>query len=468
MQGLGRPIVGLKRGDSQFVSVGCGMRYGNWKTFEDFLDANLKAAFTAEWAELEKTKEGVERHPIFLWLDAIAEQRESDPGQVGEIKFRREIGASAAYFGLAYNLYLLEHNAELQHRLLKRLRQRSEFHGAYYETFVAAYFILAGFTLTVEDEDNANSTHCEFCAVDSITGKTYWVEAKTREPRKNHFNVANQLYKGLRKRAEHERVIFIDLNVEDSAIDDSIGQALADNVHRRESMTIDGAPAPAAFVMITNHPAHLNLSGSPGRRMLVQIGYKTPDFGHGVALELKEAFAAKQRHAGLYSVARHAQHYSIPSTFDGELPEFAFGLAERRWTVGDAYLLGADDYGPCTLESAVAIPEKSQAALIFAGPDGHRFICFDDLTEHEISAYRRHPETFFGAYDRNAKQGQINDPLSLFEFLYQCYKQTPRQKLLEFFSSSADHQALTQLDDEDLLREYCARNVAAMLAHKQS
>ena len=59
-------------------------------------------------------------------------------------------GATATYFGLAYNLYLLAHNVERQEKLIARLRDPAQFRGAYYETLVAAWFVLAGFELTLE------------------------------------------------------------------------------------------------------------------------------------------------------------------------------------------------------------------------------------------------------------------------------------------------------------------------------
>ena len=42
-------------------------------------------------------------------------------------------GAVAAYMNLAYDLYALDHNAELQAKLIGRLHSREHFSGARYE-----------------------------------------------------------------------------------------------------------------------------------------------------------------------------------------------------------------------------------------------------------------------------------------------------------------------------------------------
>ena len=87
-------------------------------------------------------------------------------------------GAIKAYLGLAYDLYLSGHNAELPERLLKRLRNRDQFEGAVYEAFVIGCFARAGFSIEFEDEDDLSVSHCEFTATHKETGRRFSVEAK--------------------------------------------------------------------------------------------------------------------------------------------------------------------------------------------------------------------------------------------------------------------------------------------------
>lgn len=51
----------------------------------------------------------------------------------GKVHTAPMTGAVAAYLHLAYDLYALDHNAELQEKLINRLRDINNFAGARYE-----------------------------------------------------------------------------------------------------------------------------------------------------------------------------------------------------------------------------------------------------------------------------------------------------------------------------------------------
>jgi hypothetical protein len=167
-------------------------------------------------------------------------------------------GAVAAYLHLAYNLYLLAHNVSLQERLLRRLRDANQFHGAVYETYVAAVFIKAGFQLSLENEADLTAKHCEFSALYPQTGRAFSVEAKARQPNKKSVDVGNQLHTALKKAASHDRVVFINVNI--PAPLESHGslpwlKETLEGIRRREStLTINGSPAPSAYLVLTNLP----------------------------------------------------------------------------------------------------------------------------------------------------------------------------------------------------------------------
>src|SRR2546426_11959822 len=137
-------------------------------------------------------------------------------GHPGELFSPPVTGAVSAYNRLAYNLYLIAHNGkDIQTRLLARLKSKDNFQGAYYETQVAAWLIRAGFELEFEDEQDTSTTHCEFTAIHVSTGEKYSVEAKTRETRPGgsaRTPVGQQLRRALAKKADHKRLVFIDLN----------------------------------------------------------------------------------------------------------------------------------------------------------------------------------------------------------------------------------------------------------------
>jgi hypothetical protein len=189
----------------------------------------------------------------------------------------------------------LEHHALLQGKLVKRLKDKHQFQGARYETYVAAAFVRAGFDVRLEDEGDRSTSHCEFTATHRATGAKYSVEAKSR--RRPGFlgqpgspkpldeieaDVATLLVKALRKRADHERVIFIDVNVppqEGSVFEAEWFKKVASQLRRLEETQRPDDPWPPAFVFFTNHPYHYvgNEIPEPGRSTIF-TAMNMPDF----------------------------------------------------------------------------------------------------------------------------------------------------------------------------------------------
>ena len=226
-QGRGRPIVSVKLKDHQMVAVGNTVHFSKtWKAFPDFLSAYIKTKLGPEWGNAEIAKPLAVRHPLMQWYDAYCRYQKETIKRPGEMHSAEITGVVACYLGLAYALYLLAHNVELQDRLIKRLRNVGNFQGAYYELMVASILIRAGFKLTLEDETDPGAKHCEFAAVAEKTGKKYWVEAKMRSVngllgRTTADGGADgdalgrlipHLNNALAKPAKDERLIFIDVN----------------------------------------------------------------------------------------------------------------------------------------------------------------------------------------------------------------------------------------------------------------
>lgn len=454
-QGRGRPIISTEFQGYRFTAVGNRLYYAKThKTFIDFLGDYIRNVLGSEWGNAEIAKPLKDRHQILQWYDAIcALQKAYMKKPKGEIQVMPVTGLVAAYYGLAYNLYLLQHNAELQKYLIRRLKQSESFYAAYYETYVAAWFILAGFKLRLENERDSTRTHPEFIA--TRDGQSYSVEAKTRQPGKEHFDIGNQLYSGLSIAAHHPRVIFIDLNVGADTDFKVLGDEVLAAIRGREpKMTIQGKPAPPAHVYVTNQPYHLALDETCFTRVCIVAGFKIPDFGYGAQFSsYTEAYKARLKYAALYDVQSAMLNYQIPITFSGEVPEFAFGEAERRFTIGER--LEVADGVFMTLKSGVVIESKQKALLVVTDDDGQDCILAAELSDAEIAAYRSHPETFFGRVvpvSRNAE-----DPIDLYEFFFNSYRETPREKLLEFLDGAPDIEELKKLPDDELLYVYAER-----------
>jgi len=463
-QGRGRPIISAEFQGYRLTAVGRQLHYSKiHKTFIDFLGDYIRSVLDPEWGNAEIAKPLEERHTILQWYDAICSLHRRVRLGTGEIVSVQENGLLSAYYGLAYNLYLLQHNVELQGYLVARLKRAESFYAAYYETFVAAWFILAGFSLRLEDEQDSTRTHPEFVA--SRDGQSYSVEAKTRQPGKNHFDVGNQLYKALKIEAHHPRVVFVDMNVgPEVGVDELAEKALASVQSRREKLLIQGSAAPPARVFVTNQPCHLALDTTNLPRICIPIGFKLDDFGFSAPFPTyTAAYKALKKYEPLYDVQKAMVSYTIPVTFDGELPEFAFGQTERRFLIGARIEIEEGRFG--TLQSGIVVESERRVYLVVNADDGAGHIMVAELTEAELTAYRAHPDTFFGRVERVPKPA--HHPLAIFEFFVEGYKNAPRDRLLDLMAGAPNIEQLRELSDEDLLHHY-AEGLTHQLVRERS
>lgn len=147
MQGLGRPIISFEDHGYRIVAVGNELRWSKaWRTFPDFLFDYIKQVLTPEWGTSEIRKAEAERHTLLRWYHKVCDFQRGYPHTASDGIYQAEMtGAVRAYLGLAYDLYLCAHNAELPDLLLRRLRKPQTFEGALYEAYVIGCLAKAGF-----------------------------------------------------------------------------------------------------------------------------------------------------------------------------------------------------------------------------------------------------------------------------------------------------------------------------------
>ena len=281
-----RAPISLEFQGKRIVAVGSRIFWSpKWKTFHDFLVEYLRTVTGSEWGTAELRKPFQERHPIVQWYHGVCLLQQQTVKERGQIYEATATGPVIAFMSLAYDLYTLEHHALLQHHLLKRLKHRDQFQGARYETYVCAAFVRAGFDIVLEDETDSDTSHCEFVATHKKLGSGYSVEAKSRhrpgylgqsgEPRplqEIKADVARLLRRALRKQADQERVVFIDVNVppvDRESIESDFLPSVAYEVDQLREGHSGEATYPPAFIFFTNHPYHY-------------VGTDTPDPGHTV------------------------------------------------------------------------------------------------------------------------------------------------------------------------------------------
>jgi hypothetical protein len=230
-QGLGRPIIAPKLRDHQMVAVGNRVHLSTkWKTFHDFLRDQFFGLLGKEWGLAELAKPEDQRHRILQWFDQANEHARRTGTKIGAVYTAPMSGAARAFLNLAYNVYLIAHHAgqdgdAIVKGYIDRLKstRSDDFAGALFETYAAAAFLKAGFTLAFEKEKGRSDSHVEFVALYPKTGKRFSVEVKARERSAidqdtddvKRLRVGNKLNKALGKEAAHTRVVMIEINVPD-------------------------------------------------------------------------------------------------------------------------------------------------------------------------------------------------------------------------------------------------------------
>ncbi|MBB3219899.1 SEC-C metal-binding domain-containing protein [Pseudoduganella umbonata] len=469
-QGLGKPIISGSLGGRRLVAVRNRLLHAEgWRTFSDFLFDYIKMVLGPKWGTAELAKPIAERHPILVWYHYVCEVQTAHavPGQIIDLPMT---GAVEAYLMLAYDLYALDHNAELQEKLVARLRHPDQFAGARYEIFVAAALIRAGFALVFENEDDRQSTHCEFTATNTETGRCFSVEAKCRVSN-GKFKLGRQLYRALKKEAKHERMVFIELNMPDAINEDEmldeVNRAVA-AIRASEGRRVEGEMLPSAYVLITNSPAHHHPTTQQVGSFVVAEGFQISDFKHDTAFPtVRAALDSRDRHREVLSIMGSLQtHRRPPDTFDGEIAEYAFRRADsaKRLLIGGRYPIACAD-GVERMATLTCTTVSEDESVVIGGvsfDDGSATVCNFPLSAAELDAWRRHPDTFFGTADRRKGNSGV---LDIYDFFFHSCCQTPREQLLSLLADASDISALRLLSQPELASAYAERLTSSVIAN---
>ncbi|MEE5137993.1 SEC-C domain-containing protein [Pseudomonas alliivorans] len=467
-QGWGRPIISTQLDDLRIVVVGRHVHAGRkWRTFHDFLQHYPRMVLGDDWWRSEERKPVDAQHPVVAWRTLAVEQAQAygRPQAAGGLP---STGALSTFMHFAYDLYALEHSEQVETLLIARLKNAVSFSGATYEVRVAASFLRAGFTLDLEDESDRRSSHVEFVATHTATGKKYSVEAKRREGKR--LNTNKLLYSALSKKAEHSRIVFIDTN--DARLEphrnESIPLPLAETkaMLKRYAQDPIGKTLPAAYVIATHAPEEHHLNTVNISPSLLLVGFRLDDLEPGYKT-LLEQVEIRRRHSPVFELVKSmSEHGRIPASFDGEADAFAIRPAENRLKIGSRFVVA----GPegldveAVLENGVVVAQEKLAWCTFLAPTGLRFFSGIPLTEAELEAYEQHPSTFFGVTDHNAGRKPLKTSIDYFDFFWEGYSCTPKERLLEFMKYFPSIEELTVLSQYDLATRYCARMAELMIS----
>jgi hypothetical protein len=474
-QGKGRPIVAFKAAQHQIVAVGNTVHWSTkWKTFLDFLMDYVKGKLGPDWIKAEAAKTSEQQHPLMQWALRLFEYQKETNKNPGQVTSAPMNGVVAAYLGTAYALYLLEHNVELQERLLKRLKDIGQFQGAYYELLVASVLIRAG--LTLEDETDGKNKHCEFAAISGTTGKRYWVEAKMRSVAgllgktsadggaddKPLARLIPHLNDALIKPAADDRLIFIDVNTSTKMIGGK-PDWMEPAMRRLEQFEKKEKTAGAkAMIFVTNVAYHRELDKPPAAAA-APFGLGLPDFNRPGVVRVTDAYRAKRKYFDAHEIGQSFLRYlSFPTTFDGSLPSETFGGTQGHVKIGERYFFtNADgDNGVAGTVTAVSVDENNKELIVAVSDDAQTALLKYPMTDGELAEWKEFGDAIFGKEPRRTKAHCENE-FDLFEFFMDSSKGLPRDELLKRCANSG--QDLEKLNDEDLLMLYCEAMVAQVV-----
>ena len=274
-----KSIIHTNASGRKFVAVGNALYHSDqWVTFIDFLSDYVIYVFGRKWFESEVSKPENEQHPLMRWRRSFFNFHEKQYKSVDEVYSATPTGPMKAYFTLAYDLYLIHHNAELQDLHVSRLKDPYQFQGARYELFATTSMIRAGYHIEIEDEQDRAQKHVEFIAVHSETGERIAIEAKSRhrsgilgfpgkkiEPSKVKPRIERLINRAIEKRPSMPYLIFVDMNLypenvewlmKDSSLKE-LGKTLRTVEEDSEGKDFFNA------VFYTNEPYHLGDDFSP-------------------------------------------------------------------------------------------------------------------------------------------------------------------------------------------------------------
>jgi hypothetical protein len=262
--------------------------------------------------------------------------------------------------------------------------------------------------------------------------------------------------------------VFIDVNVPDTATDSEMPGFLKtaiENVRRFENRPVRGSLRPPAYLFVTNHPFEYNLTGTSFRTFVLGEGFRIPEFKSDTPFpSAGAAYRARQRHADMHQLLESMrEHTQVPSTFDGDIPELAFHENPPRMLIGERYLIpyGHGNEVPTTLTTATVSIEEGVAYGGYWLDSGQSVIVTCPLTEDELAAYKRHPDTFFGIPLQAGRT--VKTPMELFDFFHESCRQMSREKLLDVLRGAPDYEALCRLPQEELAITYAERCTGAAI-----
>lgn len=282
--GHARPPMAIRAfGDKMMVAIGGSIyqqtREGEY-TFLDAIHDHALHFFGEPMLESEEKLPLDKRHPALQWMASFVDHHNKLIAQGNTDSSAAQIGAGAAWYRFAYDLYTIQDNAKLEAILKKRLLNPDTFQGARHELWVASLSVGAGFTLEFEDESDTSKKHPEFVGSDRFSDAQIAVEAKSRRRRGAYgfsggrdvmagqiVDIRQLVLDAYQKKTELPLYVFVDLNL--PAADETTYEKWQAEIEQTMSdLALEGyaAATPANVVFFSNDPSHYLRNEQIGKR----------------------------------------------------------------------------------------------------------------------------------------------------------------------------------------------------------
>jgi hypothetical protein len=296
------------------------------------------------------------------------------------------------------------------------------------------------------------------------------VEAKSREMEFSNSaraKVGRKLYEALEKKANHKRLIFLNLNKPlhiREAADIALDRAER-IISRSEGLKIAGEPAPAAYVCIANMNDQYALDTATLATMISFRGFKIHDFMGVEFSSLREAARARECHWPMFQLFKSMEvHHEIPQTFGGELLSEVFVPNPLpRLQIGQFYAVPGPDGVEVNAKLMQASVGNDKAHCILQDPATNKsWIATFDMTPDELADYANHPDTYFGVYQRQTRR--VETAIEMFDLFVDGQRDTPKERLIELLPDYADQEGLHAMSHKELVElfaEHCTMSEIA-------
>ena len=108
------------------------------------------------------------------------------------------------------------------------------------------------------------------------------------------------------------------------------------------------------------------------------------------------------------------------------------------------------------------VAEAYAHAILYDKAANESFMATFPLSPEELADYHRHPDTFFGGYQKQG--GKVETPIELFDFFFEAHRDTPREKLIEWLGGRLPDQDIERLSQKELAEIFSERMVLNAMA----